>query len=318
MTSIVSRSLRRSKPEDSYLPGCLVYHPGYDLNFGPHVFPSVKFRLIREALLAEGTAHASDFIEPVRASDDELKLVHKADWVDRLKNGLLHFHEMMKLEIPYSHKMVEAFWLAAGGTTMAGRAALDHCVGFNIGGGFHHAFPDHGEGFCAIHDVAVAIRVLQREGRIATALVIDCDVHQGNGTASIFAGDDTVFTISLHQYNNYPSQKPLSNIDVDLEDEASDDEYVERLRRTYIPALDRFKPDLVMFVAGADPYFDDQLGGLALTMDGLERRDRLVIESARQRGIPVAISLAGGYARHLEDTVRIHCNTARLALKNAC
>ena len=209
--------------------------------------------------------------------------------------------------------MVQAFWLAAGGTTLAARLALSNGVGFNIGGGFHHAFPDHGEGFCAIHDVAVAIRRLQKDGLILRAMVVDCDVHHGNGTAAIFAADASVFTLSIHQLNNYPSEKPPSDIDIDLADETGDDEYLERLRAALVPALVEFRPGLLLYVSGADPYYQDQLGGLSLTLEGLKARDRLVFSCALMHHVPVAVALAGGYAVDLDDTVTIHANTARAA-----
>jgi hypothetical protein len=190
------------------LPFKLVYHDGYDLNLGAHVFPSQKYRMIRDRMLAEGFAEEADFVAPEPASDDDLFLAHERGWITRLKCGTLDYLELMKLEIPYSQKMVDAFWLAAGGTTLAARLALDSGVGFNIGGGFHHAYPGHGEGFCAIHDVAVAIRKLQQEKCIERAMVIDVDVHHGNGTAAIFIQDPSVFTLSIHQFHNYPSHKP--------------------------------------------------------------------------------------------------------------
>ncbi len=295
------------------LPFKLVYHDGYDLNLGAHVFPSKKYRLIRDRLVSDGFAGPEDFVEPEPATDDDLLLVHQRGWITRLKLGTLDYLELMKLEIPYSHKMVEAFWLAAGGTTLAARLALKSGIGFNIGGGFHHAFPGHGEGFCAIHDVAVAIRKLQREKMIERAMVVDCDVHDGNGTAAIFTGDPTVFTISIHQLNNYPSIKPASTLDIDLEDGVGDQEYVAKLGEGVRKAMSEFRPELVMYVAGADPYREDQLGGLALTFDGLKARDRLVFELARERGAAVAVTLAGGYAMKVEDTVTIHANTAKVA-----
>ena len=293
------------------LPFKLVYHPGYDLNLGEHVFPSQKFRLIRERLLAEGFAAPEDFIEPEPASDADLLLVHRRDWVERLRTGTLTFHDILMLEVPYSRQMVKAFWLAAGGTTLAARLALSDGAGLNIGGGFHHAFPEHGEGFCAINDCAVAIRSLQKQGRIERAMIVDCDVHQGNGTATIFARDKTVFTLSIHQLNNYPARKPASDIDINLADEVGDEEYLERLRNAYVPALGEFQPQLVVYLAGADPYYQDQLGGLALSLEGLKARDRLVMATALMSKVPVAITLAGGYAVHLDDTIPIHVNTAK-------
>jgi acetoin utilization deacetylase AcuC-like enzyme len=295
------------------LPFNLVYHPGYDLNLGEHVFPSRKYRLIRERLLADAFASPEDFVEPQPAPDEDILAVHNPDWVHRLKTGTLTYYDILKLEVPYSRKMVQAFWLAAGGTTLAARLALSNGVGFNIGGGFHHAFPDHGEGFCAIHDVAVAIRRLQKDGLILRAMVVDCDVHHGNGTAAIFAADASVFTLSIHQLNNYPSEKPPSDIDIDLADETGDDEYLERLRAALVPALVEFRPGLLLYVSGADPYYQDQLGGLSLTLEGLKARDRLVFSCALMHHVPVAVALAGGYAVDLDDTVTIHANTARAA-----
>jgi acetoin utilization deacetylase AcuC-like enzyme len=291
----------------------IVYHEGYDLNLGDHVFPSQKFRLVRERLLGVGLAEESDFVTPEPASDEDLRLVHEAGWISRLTNGTLTYSEVLRLEIPYSRQMVEAFRLAAGGTTLAARLALTDGVAFNAGGGFHHAFPGHGEGFCAIHDVAVAIRRLQRDGLIARAAVVDCDVHQGNGTAAIFAGDASVRTLSIHQFNNYPAEKPPSTIDIDLADGADDREYLERLREGCQALFDGFQPELVVYLAGADPYCQDQLGGLNLTLEGLRERDRLVLETALQRGAGVAVTLAGGYARNGAETVTIHVNTARAA-----
>lgn len=295
------------------LPFKLVYHPGYDLNLGDHVFPSQKFRLVRERLLADGFAVPEDFVEPEPASEADLLLVHDRDWVERLRTGTLSFYDLLKLEIPYSRQMVKAFWLAAGGTTLAARLALRDGVGFNIGGGFHHAFADHGEGFCAIHDCAVAIRRMQKDGLIERAMVADCDVHHGNGTAAIFARDKTVFTLSIHQFNNYPAEKPASDIDINLADETGDEEYLERLREACVPALAEFHPQLLVYLAGADPYCQDQLGGLSLTFEGLKARDRLVLATALERKVPVAIALSGGYAVDLEDTVSIHGNTAQAA-----
>jgi len=295
------------------LPFKLVYHEGYDLNLGSHVFPSQKYRLIRDRLLADGFAEPSDFVEPEPASDEDLLLVHQRGWVQRLKTGTLDALEILKLEIPYSHKMVEAFWLAAGGTTLAARLALQDGIGFNVGGGFHHAFPGHGEGFCAIHDVAVAIRKMQQEKRIERAMVVDCDVHDGNGTAGIFAGDPSVFTLSIHQLHNYPSIKPPSNIDVELADGVGDQEYLEKLAEACRRGMSEFRPQLVAYVAGADPYREDQLGGLSLTIEGLRQRDRLVFDLASENGAPVVVTLAGGYAMRAEDTVTIHSNTAKAA-----
>ena len=287
----------------------LVYHKGYDLNLGEHVFPSQKFRLIAELLLREGIAAKDDFLTPNPASDEDILRVHTADWVRKLKTGTLTASEEMRLEVPYSPELVEAFWLAAGGTILAAQSALRDGFGCNLGGGFHHAYPDHGEGFCAIHDVAVGVRRLQADGAIRKALIVDTDVHHGNGTAAIFRGDANVFTLSIHQENNYPAHKPSSTVDLNMGDRADDDEYLAALIPAVQSALDEFRPDMVFYVGGADPYCEDQLGGLSLTKQGLMLRDRKVFEESRKRGIPVATTLAGGYARRVEDTVRIHVNT---------
>jgi len=289
----------------------LVYHPDYDLHLGDHVFPSQKYRLVRERLLAEGLATPDDFVQPEPASDEDVLLVHEPGWIQRLKTGTLDFQELLRLEIPYSRKMVRAVFLATGGSILAARLALEDGVAFNLSGGFHHAFPGHGEGFCAIHDVAVALRRLQRDGLIRRAMVVDCDVHQGNGTAYIFRADPSVFTISIHQYNNYPSLKPPSDIDIHLPDETGDEEYLELLSQAYLKALDDFRPDLVAYVAGADPYELDQLGGLSLTLEGLKERDRLVFQAALDHGAAVFVTLAGGYAVNVDDTVTIHVNTVK-------
>jgi acetoin utilization deacetylase AcuC-like enzyme len=292
------------------LPFRLVYHDQYDLHLGDHVFPSKKYRWLRDRLLETHFAQTADFVAPQPASDEDLLLAHDAEWIAKLKHGLLTYQDILRLEMPYSRKMVEACWLAAGGTTLAARLALEAGVGFNVSGGFHHAFPDHGEGFCALNDIAVAIRCLQRDGLIHRAMVVDCDVHHGNGTAAIFAGDPSVFTLSIHQFNNYPTEKPPSSLDIHLADGVADSEYIHRLESGYHAALAMFKPELALYVAGADPY---QLGGLSLTLEGLMERDRLVIGEALRRGVPVAIVLAGGYARYVEDTVTIHANTAAVA-----
>jgi acetoin utilization deacetylase AcuC-like enzyme len=229
--------------------------------------------------------------------------------VRKLKTGTLTASEIMLLEVPYSKELVEAVWLAAGGTILAGQSALRDGFGSNLSGGFHHAYPGHGEGFCAIHDVAVAIRKLQADGAVKKAIVVDTDVHHGNGTAAIFQNDPTVFTISIHQENNYPAHKPPSSIDLNMDDRVDDDEYLGALIPAVQKGLGDFQPDILFYIGGADPYCEDQLGGLSLTKEGLQQRDRQVFEEARRRKIPVATTLAGGYARRVEDTIRIHVNT---------
>jgi len=291
------------------LPFNLVYHENYDLQLGEHVFPSQKYRLVRDALLSEQIADASDLLRPEPADDVDVLRVHTPDYVHKLKTGTLNPMEKLRLEIPTGPETVRAFWLAAGGTILAAQRALRDGFAGNVGGGFHHACPAHGEGFCMIHDVAIAIRRLQADGTIRTAMVVDTDVHQGNGTASIFAKDDSVFTLSIQQENNYPSPKPPSDLDLNLPDGITDADYLAILEQGMQQAFTEFHPDAVFYVAGADPYREDQLGGLALSIEGLKRRDRLVFEYVRRLGIPVVITLAGGYARRVEDTVRIHLNT---------
>jgi acetoin utilization deacetylase AcuC-like enzyme len=319
------------------LPFKLVYSDGYYLPIGAHVFPAEKYRRIRDRLLADGIAEANDFLEPEPATDQDILLVHKPEYVHKLKTGTLSPREEMEMEVPYSRDLVEAFWLAAGGSILAAQQALADGVGISIGGGFHHAFPDHGEGFCMIHDVAVAIRRLQRDDQIRTAMTVDCDVHQGNGTATIFAGTriasellpsaghsmrsssppgkmrgahaEDVFTISLHQQNNYPVFKPPSSLDLNLPDAIGDGEYLACLGSALSLGLSKFEPELICYLAGADPYREDQLGGLSLTIEGLKKRDALVFQIAKAERIPVMVTLAGGYAQNVEDTVTIHCNT---------
>ncbi len=322
------------------LPFKLVYSDAYYLPIGAHVFPAEKYRRVRDRLIANGIAEAADFLEPQPATDQDILLVHKPEYVQKLKTGTLSPREEMELEVPFSPELVKAFWLAAGGSILAARQCLVDRVCISIGGGFHHAFPDHGEGFCMIHDVAVAIRRMQRDDKIRTAMTLDCDVHQGNGTAAIFAGTRTasallpssspstvqqpaaapegkmrgahagdVFTISLHQHNNYPIYKPPSSIDVDLPDGTGDDDYLAWLDNALSSGLRQFEPDLLCYVAGADPYKNDQLGGLSLTIEGLKKRDELVFRVARARNIPIMVTFAGGYAQNVEDTVTIHSNT---------
>src|SRR5215469_5554585 len=219
------------------LPFKLVYHPDYDLNLGPHVFPSQKFRLIQEQLLHEEIATREDFVLPTEAADEDLLRVHTREWVGKLRNGTLTPSEIMKLEVPYSPELAKAVWLAAGGSILAGQCALGDGFACNLSGGFHHAHANHGEGFCAIHDVAVAIRRLQADDSIKKAIVVDTDVHHGNGTAHIFRDDDSVFTLSIHQENNYPAYKPPSNLDLGLDDGVADEEYLSILLPTVEKSL---------------------------------------------------------------------------------
>lgn len=324
------------------LPFKLVYSEKYFLPIGEHVFRADKYRLIRERLQTEGLVDESDFLTPTPATEEDVLLVHSPHYVNKLMEGALSAREELQMEIPYSPQVVDTFLLHAGGSILAAERALAEGICFNIGGGFHHAFPDHGEGFCMIHDVAIAIRKMQQCGAIQRAMTIDCDVHQGNGTAAIFGSlrqhpgslpssspvnswgldrpkmlngpSRDVFTISLHQENNYPLAKPPSSIDVNLPDGCGDTEYLAWLDNALSSGLRQFEPQLICYIAGADPFREDQLGGLNLTMEGLKRRDELVFRAARAREIPVMVTYAGGYAKHVEDTVAIHCNTLRAAL----
>jgi acetoin utilization deacetylase AcuC-like enzyme len=299
------------------LPLKLIYDERYDLNLGAHVFPSQKYRLVYERLLQEGIASQEDFLKPMPASDEDILRVHSQDYLYKLKTGSLTRAEVMRMEVPYSTELIEACWLAAGGSILSGRRALEEGFSANLGGGFHHAYPDHGEGFCVIHDVAVAIRKMQADGAIERAMVVDTDVHQGNGTAAIFGGDETVFTMSIHQEHNYPYPKPPSTVDVNLPDGMGDADYLAILEKYLHRSFDEFSPQLLFYVAGADPYGEDQLGGLALTMEGLARRDALVMGYAQRNQVPTAVTLAGGYARKLDDTVSIHVNTIKAAIQAA-
>lgn len=303
--------LRAVAASASSLP--VIWHEAYEVDIGPHVFPTTKYRLVRDRLLEEGTIATWDLLRPEPATDDAIALVHTADYVRKIKTGALTLEEQLVLEVPFSSPLRQSAWLCAGGSILTGRLALERGLAVHLGGGFHHAFPDHGEGFCLINDVAIAIRALGREGAIRRAVVIDCDVHHGNGTAAIFARDPDVFTFSIHQERNYPAWKPPSDLDVGLEDGAGDAEYLAALEQ-HIPAiLERHRPELACYLAGADPYEEDQLGGLGLTLGGLGRRDQLVFELCGRAGVPVAVALAGGYARRLADTVEIHCGTVRAA-----
>jgi acetoin utilization deacetylase AcuC-like enzyme len=321
------------------LPFKLVYSDKYFLPIGEHVFRADKYRRIVERLSREGLAGPSDLIEPARATENDILLVHSPHYVNKLMEGSLSVREELQMEIPYSPQVVDTFLLHCGGSILAAERALQDGICINIGGGFHHAFPDHGEGFCMLNDIAVAIRRVQKRGLIQRAMTVDCDVHQGNGTAVIFGGHAShgtgsalpsespasanwpsrgtmvqgikkdVFTISLHQENNYPPVKPSSSIDVNLPDGCSDEEYLGWLDNALSSGLRQFDPQLISYVAGADPFREDQLGGLNLTLEGLKRRDELVFRVARAREIPIMVTYAGGYASRVEDTVTIHCNT---------
>jgi acetoin utilization deacetylase AcuC-like enzyme len=312
---------------------CVVYSARYHIDIGPHVFPTRKYPLVHQRLIESGVIAPDDVIEPRAAGWDELALVHTAEYLTKLRTGAMSTEDLAQLELPWSEELVEAFRIMVGGTV---QAALIACrlegksdkeegrspVVCHIGGGLHHAFPNHGEGFCPFNDVAVAVRVLQSRGVVRVA-VIDLDVHHGNGTAFIFnpradprGGDEDsrVFTFSMHQQHNYPVWKPRGSLDVGLPDGAHDATYLAELERA-LPKVVESGPQCVFYLAGADPYEDDQLGGLRLTKEGLRRRDRMVIEEIRTAGVPLVLVLAGGYARRVEDTVAIHVATIEEAVR---
>jgi acetoin utilization deacetylase AcuC-like enzyme len=319
----------------------VVYAARYRIDIGQHVFPTRKYELVHSRLLDTGVITPADIIEPVPVSWDDLSLVHTAEYLEKMRDGSLSSQDVAQLELPWSQEMVDGFRLMVGGTVQAARMAcgLDERspqksqstpitpstpstpsrefsansaisavdVVAHIGGGLHHAFPNHGEGFCPFNDVAVAVRVLQREG-IERVAIVDADVHHGNGTAFIFESDPRVFTFSIHQQHNYPMWKPASSLDIGLPDGAGDSRFLSELSRA-LPRVLAGDPQCVFYLAGADPYEDDQLGGLRLTREGLRQRDRMVIEAVRARGLPLVIVLAGGYARRVDDTVSIHAAT---------
>ena len=311
----------------------IVYSPRYHIDIGLHVFPTSKYHLIAQRLRRET-------IEPETATWEQLALVHTPDYLEKMRHGGLAIEDVAQLELPWSQEMVDGFRLMAGGTILAARLAVSHqtprppmanrspdplgspavaasafTVACHIGGGLHHAFPNHGEGFCPFNDVAVAVRVLQSEGFERHAIV-DLDVHHGNGTAFIFESDPRVFTFSMHQQHNYPMWKPKGSLDIGLPDGAHDATYLSALEKA-LPQVLAHRPACLFYLAGADPYEDDQLGGLRLTKAGLRERDRLVIAAAQSAGIPLVITLAGGYARRIDDTVAIHCATVEEALRGA-
>jgi acetoin utilization deacetylase AcuC-like enzyme len=293
------------------------YSARYQIDIGLHVFPTRKYRLVHDAVLAlPGAGEGSVAIhEPEPASWDDLALVHTTEYLGKLHNGTMTAADIAQLELPWSPEMVEGFRVMVGGTIQAAlRACADgEGLAVHIGGGLHHGFANHGEGFCPFNDVAVAVRVLQSRG-IERAAVIDLDVHHGNGTAFIFERDPRVFTFSMHQQHNYPMWKPKGSLDIGLPDGVHDAAYLDELEPA-LPTVMASAPGCVFYLAGADPYEDDQLGGLRLTRDGLRRRDRMVIEAVRHANVPLVIVLAGGYARRVDDTVAIHVATIDEAVK---
>jgi acetoin utilization deacetylase AcuC-like enzyme len=280
------------------------YSPRYEVTLPGHIWPTSKYRLIAERLAPARPA----FVEPAPAAWTDLALVHTLEYLGKLRDHTLTAEEIATLELPWVPAMADTFRLMVGGTCGAAAAALEDGAAAHLGGGLHHAFANHGEGFCPLNDVAVALRVVQRDRGIQRAAIVDCDVHHGNGTAMIFERDDRVFTFSIHQQLNYPLFKPRSDLDVGLEDGAGDERYLDALASA-LPRVFASRPEIVIYLAGADPFERDRLGGLKVTKAGLAARDRLVLEAARAQGVPVATVLAGGYAEDVQDTVDIHVAT---------
>ncbi|MEX2467337.1 MAG: histone deacetylase [Gemmatimonadota bacterium] len=292
----------------------LIWSPRYEVDIGAHVFPTRKYRLIRERLLERRTATLDAFEEPEPLDDATLRLVHTPEYLRKIAADDFPTVERWQLEVPISPELISAMRICCGGTLLTCRNALAHGVSVHIGGGFHHAFADHGEGFCLLNDIAVAAAALLDDGSVKRVTVVDLDVHHGNGTAAIFADENRVTTFSMHQENNYPALKPPSTLDVGLPDGTDDEAYLARLHE-HLPRVLKPVPDLVVYLAGADPYREDMLGGLSLSLEGLRERDRVVLHAAREAGAAVAVTLAGGYARRTDDTVSIHVATVEEALR---
>jgi acetoin utilization deacetylase AcuC-like enzyme len=288
------------------------YTPRYYADIGQgHIFPIRKFELVRDKLLAEGTLHTQEIIEPTPAPLEDVLLVHTEDYVSRLCSGDLTPKEIRRLGLPWSESLVRRSFYAVGGTLAAAAASLTDGYSSNLAGGTHHAFSDRGEGFCVLNDVAIAIRAMRARKLIQRAAIVDCDVHQGNGTATIFAGDADTFTFSMHGANNYPLFKAQSTLDVELPDGTSDAAYMETLA-SHLPRVFQSDPEIVFYLAGADPYRGDKLGRLALSIDGLRERDAYVLRECYEREIPIVTVMSGGYGKDINDTIEIHCNTIRM------
>ncbi|MBI3548734.1 MAG: histone deacetylase [Elusimicrobia bacterium] len=290
-----------------------IFSPKYSTGTRGNEFPDKKFKLTADLLIKEGVASPCDFEEPDPPETKDLLLAHCVDWVERAMAAKLTPAEMKRLQLPWTKKLAQAHALAVTGTTLACGDAMDHGVGLHVGGGAHHAFPGHGEGFCAFNDIACAILRLRFEGAIERAAVVDLDVHQGNGTNAIFAGDKTVLTFSMHQKNLYPEHKFPGTIDIELKAGTRDKEYLRLLAERLPDALDSHRPDLVVYQAGVDPWENDERGGLKLTAEGLGLRDAFVFEACAARSIPVAVTLGGGYCKDVRKTAALHVQTLALA-----
>jgi acetoin utilization deacetylase AcuC-like enzyme len=292
----------------------IFYTDRYVLPLPPgHRFPMAKYAKLRERVLAEGLAGADSLTVPDAATDEQILRAHDRDYLQRVVLGTLSPAEIRRIGFPWSPEMVERSRRSSGATVEACRAALDRGVGVNLAGGTHHAFRDRGEGYCVFNDAAIAALAMQAEGRARRVVIIDCDVHQGNGTAAILAGDPTVFTLSIHGANNFPFEKEASDLDIELPDGTGDAEYLTALEAAVCHALSASQADLAIYLSGADAHEGDRLGRLALTARGLESRDRLVLGLLREAGIPVALAMAGGYGVDIDVTVAIHLATVRAA-----
>jgi acetoin utilization deacetylase AcuC-like enzyme len=292
----------------------LYYSPKYEIDLRGHVFPTSKYRLIKELLTKQGIPKES-FQEPNEAKDEDILLVHTKEYVEKLKTGTFSIDEIYKMEIPYQKEMKEPVWICSQGTISASFDALKDKIGIHIGGGFHHAYPDHGEGFCILNDHSIAIKKMLNDKKIKKAMVVDLDVHQGNGTAFIFRDENNVFTYSIHQEDNYPMAKEKSDLDIPLFSGTKGNEYLKILKETLAKAIETFKPDFIHYLAGSDPYEKDKLGEFLLSIKDLKDRDEIVLELVKKMNIPVSISFGGGYAEKIEDTVAIHANTVKMAME---
>ena len=292
----------------------VVWCPRYEVDIGSHVFPVEKYRLIKERLDAASALSNADLRTPRPATVEDVLRVHTRSYWTKIAEGALTQDEERLLELPFSPELREASLLCAGGTTLAGHLAISRGRSVHLGGGFHHAFADHGEGFCLLNDVAIAAATLLEAKEVDRILIVDLDVHHGNGTASIFSEEARVFTLSMHHQWNYPAIKPPGDLDVGLDDGVGDEEYMQLLHEHLPRVLEEHEPQLIFYLAGADPYEADQLGGLGLSFEGLRERDEFVLDTAAEAVIAVAVTLAGGYAIRPSDTVAIHCGTVEAAL----
>ncbi|MGD8464596.1 MAG: histone deacetylase [Anaerolineae bacterium] len=282
-----------------------------------HRFPLEKYTLLAAAVVESGLVPDKDLLVPPPASDEQIRYAHDPAYVERVKNGTLSKMEIRRIGLPWSPELVERARRSVGGTIAASRSALENGIAVNLAGGTHHAAWDQGQGYCLFNDAIITARTLQRAGRVERVVFLDCDVHQGNGTAALAAGDPTLFAFSIHNENNFPLHKEPSDLDIGLPDGAQDEEYLRALRPGIVTALDRARADLAIYLAGADPYEGDRLGRLALTKEGLARRDRLVLSLCREKRLSVAVVMAGGYGRRVRETVAIHLQTVQIAAELA-